>query len=698
MPPRKTRNPAISKASAPDAPGSKRRVASSSRANALKPAKLGARQGGLQFVTKFPLDVLYEIFRLLHPRDLLALSRTDKSLRAVLLDRAAGGVWREAIAGTGIPERPDDISLPRYASLAFDAHCEMCDRNKAGIYHWSLRARLCRQCSKARLVTVPVTDIAFEGGALGVDYLFKDTVPTSEHFDYLSQTLAATFLTARDAWRSIAPAEVEAYLEDRKKHHESVMEHARRCSKWQLELSVDRSNAKTHLREDRMKSIVERLRNLGFDEELDFGMDMVAKHSAVAQPRALTDRIWKMIEPALLELMEDVRRDMARCERKREVRSFLRGECLLREDVKAVLPDVGDLDDFPAVDALLDIAIDSASDEYARLRQAALESFPAALAKWRRKLGVVLYDHMHKNAPAPRPFPSVKTEDEKIAVLNRATTVFSCLFGSSNSDSACADERYTVKAFAYPYVLAHACTVGRPYNETRLVYTRWMPFGLRYHRVLSQVIATLVRLCGLDPKTATRADMDLCDARFTCKLCLLDYVDGTDTPVAETWWTAAVHWHNCHPDEDEDGQWLRLGPVAEALVRGLAPPLTDEEHRAWRCMRCSKSNPRKAVIFSDWFDATTHASNKHGARHRDNVRGRDFVAQDGYASVPEPDTVELCDVLGRFADRLGADGTLDFFVRTPNSDAYFLKLLRIAARQGLISGHARAALQILAFL
>ncbi|EJD39583.1 hypothetical protein AURDEDRAFT_128203 [Auricularia subglabra TFB-10046 SS5] len=693
MPPRKTRNPgsAASKGSS-----SKRRATTSARATAPKPVKLGARQGGLQFVTKFPLDVLYEIFRLLHPRDLLALSRTDQSLRAVLLNRAAASVWKEALASTEIPQRPEDISLPRYASLAFDTHCEICERHKAGIYHWSLRLRLCRECSKKQLVDV--IDLVYENSRdyREIDRRFRATVPTSEHINYLSQTLRATYTSLRDAWRVIPLEEVDAYFEDRKNQCDSLMEHARRCSEWQFERSVWRSLERRNLRGERAGSIVERLQRLGFTEELEYDLDRVLSHPAVAQPRALTDRIWHNIEPALLTLMHDIRKEMDLCERQSEVRTFLRGECLLREDVLAVLPDIGDMMYFLDVASLLITSISTDSHEYARRKEAALESFPAALKRWRRSLGVTLYDYMHETTP--KFFSDGKTSDEKIAFLNLATTMFDCGRFAYEADPACRHERETIKAYAYPYILAHVCNVGQAVEDVPDVYIHWRPDGLQFCEGLSYVIADLVRLSGLDPDTATRADMDARDARIVCQTCMWQPDERAEDSVG-TWWTCIQHWSRFHRLGDgKDVTWLRLGPAAEALVRELSPPVTDDERLSWRCMRCT--DPRKAVISHSWDEARLHALRKHHVVNRDNIPGRHFLAQDGYASTAEPISLDLCEVMAKFAKRSTADNARDIFVPTYNSDYFYLRCLRIGAKRGIVdpadfTGKMRTSLEAL---
>lgn len=53
------------------------------------------RRGHLKLMTEMPLDTLHEIFRQLGPLDLLYLSWANKSLRGILMEKAAKYIWEE---------------------------------------------------------------------------------------------------------------------------------------------------------------------------------------------------------------------------------------------------------------------------------------------------------------------------------------------------------------------------------------------------------------------------------------------------------------------------------------------------------------------------------------------------------------------------------------------------------------------------
>ncbi|EIW60439.1 uncharacterized protein TRAVEDRAFT_77410, partial [Trametes versicolor FP-101664 SS1] len=87
---------------------------------------LRGRRGGLKDMPYMPLDVLVEIFSLMHPRDLLNLARTTRAFRSFLMNRAASPFWRDARKTVeGLPDCPPYLSEPAYANLTFFACCHV---------------------------------------------------------------------------------------------------------------------------------------------------------------------------------------------------------------------------------------------------------------------------------------------------------------------------------------------------------------------------------------------------------------------------------------------------------------------------------------------------------------------------------------------------------------------------------------------
>lgn len=73
---------------------------------------------------------MFQIFNHLHPRDVLSLSRTSKTLHAFLNEDHARGIWRSSLATVrALPLCPPDMTEPQYACLAFDDWCHVS-------FHW----------------------------------------------------------------------------------------------------------------------------------------------------------------------------------------------------------------------------------------------------------------------------------------------------------------------------------------------------------------------------------------------------------------------------------------------------------------------------------------------------------------------------------------------------------------------------------
>ncbi|TFK90033.1 hypothetical protein K466DRAFT_485512 [Polyporus arcularius HHB13444] len=120
MPPKKITKTTLSVTAKPST------KAKGDAAAAARGRNIRGRRGGLQEMPKMPLDVLFEIFAFLHPRDLLNLARTTKDFRAFLMSRDTAKFWERArMQVEDIPDKPAHLSEPAYANLLFFTHCHV---------------------------------------------------------------------------------------------------------------------------------------------------------------------------------------------------------------------------------------------------------------------------------------------------------------------------------------------------------------------------------------------------------------------------------------------------------------------------------------------------------------------------------------------------------------------------------------------
>jgi len=105
--------------------------------------------GRLSKLPGMPLDVLYEIFSLVHPVDLLRMSWASKAFRNVLTSKSSRQVWIATF--DNIPEVrrpppcPEELTELAYANLLYNPCCMDCGALHATAY-WTALVRLCEGC------------------------------------------------------------------------------------------------------------------------------------------------------------------------------------------------------------------------------------------------------------------------------------------------------------------------------------------------------------------------------------------------------------------------------------------------------------------------------------------------------------------------------------------------------------------------
>ncbi|KAJ3784353.1 hypothetical protein GGU10DRAFT_30471 [Lentinula aff. detonsa] len=281
-------------------------------------------RGRLENILKIPLDVMLEIYGYLEPLDILRLSRTSKDLRAFLMIRSNAIVWRTARSNVpDLPPLPFDLSEPQYANLAFDSYCHICMRKPCEAIIWQCRVRCCNKCfsstlySRSNLHSVwkrsyASTFIVFKEIAQYIPYV--NVVPWKGPWDGEDKVyFPPNVRSLRHEYRRVRKGEME--LEDwvmqKKKAYEEIMKHTAACSDWQISSKNKRSEELKHARSRRKIAIYDKLRALGWGNEVDKleaeGSSLLSAHRAVRQTKDLTDKAWNNMRPQLIKLLEDQR-------------------------------------------------------------------------------------------------------------------------------------------------------------------------------------------------------------------------------------------------------------------------------------------------------------------------------------------------------------------------------------------------------
>ncbi|TRM67677.1 hypothetical protein BD626DRAFT_104585 [Schizophyllum amplum] len=520
-----------------------------------------------------PLDILYEVFKNMHPLDLLQVSRTNKAFRGVLMSRSSAWIWKGSFAAAQdlLPPLHEDLTIPQFISLIFDRTCSVpeltymlvshylistrqfcCAPNVSNIM-WAARARSCRKCVSNRC-SITASDMMrteFPREA------FRLMLPIITHLPVVEydRKTDGVFYPSRLVHQFREEYELEAKGQDhgtqqrwqksKAQEFRVIAEHADACEKWYRARQSDREAELQGIRNRRKVEIIQRLTDLGWGEELGkLNLEKFGKLKFVHKSQLLSDRIWAQIKAPLLEYLEEAKAQRLAKEKSTALQVRY---CLLIEaykefcsvkPIRSILPGVGNISTTPQVDSV--IRNTPYNEELPKAAVCtALDDIPASYFEdWRKKCDSTLVELLNST---PRDEPATEVD------LKLAATIF-VVKGSWN-------------VLPYPLVLVSSdvtrCNASVPLDDFRTIYGQQPWSTRRLEASSSQAAKQLVELAGLDPETATSADMDELDPWY---LAQKTRPQSWDRPVAMTWRCARVQPHNLFRFE-------LLGPEETAAMR-----------------------------------------------------------------------------------------------------------------------------------
>ncbi|KAI9058976.1 hypothetical protein FKP32DRAFT_1580835 [Trametes sanguinea] len=283
--------------------------------------------GRLAGLMHIPMDVFFEILSMLHPQDLLHLSRASKQLRAVVLSRKCRFVWAASLASVdGLPPCPEDMSEPAYAALLFTHICTLCGATHAVWVDYAIRLRLCKSCRDAniksggRILTdepalPPDPELLYV--AMVPCVTGKDPYAARELENPLSHTLSNEYYVSQlqAALKHPIPhpkegQETEEWLNSFCANAIARHKHATALLRWEkCMLSIaKREGRKIKDNTDSFsRSVIGKLNQLGYNRD-DFP-DSVEWRRLLNQRKTLTDRNWNTLRPKLEGLIQERRRE-----------------------------------------------------------------------------------------------------------------------------------------------------------------------------------------------------------------------------------------------------------------------------------------------------------------------------------------------------------------------------------------------------
>ncbi|KAF9234850.1 hypothetical protein BU15DRAFT_65339 [Melanogaster broomeanus] len=594
-----------------DSKGKRRRAAQSSQ-------KL--QRGRLEMLPELNLDVLFQVLMSLLRRDVFLTSLIDSQFSASYgpaescthnqsvppaLDAKVLGVTLKAYLTVHLI-----WSEPQYAYLAFDPHCHHCGSVVRTI-HWRLRRRYCPSCRKARLRSCGLIGDSVQSDGLVPEEFLKG-VARPAYASYLDLEKLDAFYKQ---YNEIPQDLRDEFLAIRRRQVCAINEHASECEEWHEDMLQARKDELGAAKHARAESIFTRLKNLGYTSELDyFGTDPFEDdhRSIFNSTKPLTDQEWVLIRRQLERTMNEyriLRLETAVYNPRRRLlielyNAYVRQPAPPGATVD-LLPDVVDLADFAAFDAI--IKLPEGTEVNAETFKPAFEQIPTLVQEWRADvdaqlaaLVVIPGDSSTSGVAEENDFSDGTLKPAER--LNLASAVF-----EDRSDNLMVSIDFLDQPLfnrCYSDSVASRVIHGRP----------WSVMDERGKYPLVQFFtgaACVVRACGMDPRTATVEDMDERDIRLGCKYC-------SNNSMKMTWRTAMLHVqshrNDCKWNDDpnrEETMWFlndssympKTQDVARAPIKhsGYSSP-------NYRCALCQS----RVGNSSGSLNVCAHLRTRHG--------------------------------------------------------------------------------------
>ncbi|KAL0574786.1 hypothetical protein V5O48_007178 [Marasmius crinis-equi] len=547
-----------------------------------------------------PLDILYGIFCLLTPYDLLQLSRTSKDLREILMSKSSLFVWKASWTNdVNMPAPMPTISEPAFAHLLLDPHCHFCLSAESSIA-WELMIRCCRKCRysssflsggeiKGELRNDEVIKFRVKLWKILPQY-YESTSGTGKPFPaglFLAQPTRAIF----EEFKALKDDQRDSWLEDKVKETETHSQYTAEYRAWE-----DRERIRLGYERMQVIRTVTELEESGWSKDLRLKQVREALQvlGLVRQVQPLSDQIWDDIKPSLDEYF---RMDIAAL-----LDSFRPSISSARFD--ALLTKLGHKEQelsrelvFPAV---LDIAawepfrtiikdLPAWEGSSSSLFDEALLLLPSLTQDWNDNRSELILNALQ-----------VGHHGATTAASALATSLFQC------SKQGCIASR---SAQPFPSILFHRCSSDipkeldwPPFPWHTLPY--WSPALMQYssdslsielHSMAVTATQTMCQLFDLDSSVATLDTMFKLNPLAECLTCKTEA--GSRLFLR---WTSVVD----HPHHDN----LRAASDEEEAIV-LVQERGVEEHKPsstrFRCQHCTF----KSVLMNDM---KSHLANSHG--------------------------------------------------------------------------------------
>ncbi|KAH6918283.1 hypothetical protein BKA70DRAFT_1246765 [Coprinopsis sp. MPI-PUGE-AT-0042] len=541
------------------------------------------RRAKLQNVGELPLELLLEV-------DLLNMSRTTKALRAIVLDLTlTGEAWKHAITtiepALPLKSFPEGWSPVHITSMVYDRECQECGTVAGVTTHWFARAKLCNGCLPKRFTKYTCFNPAhqimivsrytfYHKGGMWFPTKWVDEV----------ESAIANFIGDQGA--------LDKYTQDQKQNQKSkdLEQFGFSMRNWEYSKSRHKKDDVVNRRNARRNAYKGKLEALGYKQELaQMRTDVLETLPSFKGTKPLTDKEWARLEPQVVEIMDEVRRAFEERARRqvwdRRMYALQNARaCYLSRHRGEVVAGMGDL---ASAEPFHSLIFGTPIDESVKLDDFVplIDSIGSITKSWKEASDSRLLELL----PAtPTKAPTKKGKEKSLldpGVLTRVATIFSC--------------EWCLEFLNYPAVLEHPCLTNKhrgqrapgsdeteddgpdekdletdesekeaedpgkdPLDAPFILVRRWNEGNdqVIFDVEASELVKTIISLCGMNPDTATVQEMDDCDARIECVRC--QNLKGKHPRLVMTWRHAILHKFEKHAEEGQEeppeGTWALL--------------------------------------------------------------------------------------------------------------------------------------------
>ncbi|KAG9226227.1 hypothetical protein CCMSSC00406_0005138 [Pleurotus cornucopiae] len=621
----------------------KRRTVAQGKKPASKPK--GKGKGKSSKMLEMPYDVLCEIILQLRPEDLLALSRTSRGFREILLLKSNRFLWTTAFRDDPLfPHLPSDMNEPQFACLVFSNHCYYCLKaTPDNQLMWAFRTRCCGSCLRTQFG--PFNDV-LRGvrSTITSDILLSSSVlgPKKKIVSVYKHSEARDIDILLKSFKPDSPTLAE-FLQNRRKQVSQML-----AGNYPITAALERriQLAKMDKEKERAKckeQIYKRLRDLGYAEELAYiresDYSFLDNYPSISSRTELTDRVWNNIHRTLVDLLEDTRTKRRRKQRKTllKARQRLLGELIKDHPSNAparIKPGPADICAMPQIKQIL---VDTPVDEVVTAEhfQETIQGLEQLFAQWITDKSRELLKLL-PNQPGAE---DEVQDDTDFSRLELATTYFTC--------TRC------VNPLSYPRILLHNCLTELPHgfrnreddNAIMFLNVGSVPWNynqlpIEYRQDAESAAKKVVTAFGFDFRTTTHADMRLDNRWMECRACR----HPKEGRMVFRWEKAILH-EIFHDLQGRKSHWIPLSDEdIEAAKRQESKgfPEHRDETAGYCCAHCDERGSFVEIrAHSRWEHAIQEFKETDYFRHPD--ASMDHPPFFVHIPVPPPVTIDLTD-------------------------------------------------------